>query len=412
MRGRLSRRGMVRDRPTLLFISPRFLLPMDAGGKIRTANLLKRLKGGAFKTRLLMPATAKERAEWGAEVPSLADEVDFFAPSPRNALWKLRRAFGLLTGTPISAFADADARFKRAVKGSLRSAPDLVVFDYVQSLAAAPAKIDGRRLFLAHNVEAEILERHAKTASGLMKFVWSREAAKMRAFEVGACARTDGVIAVSERDAEIFRREFGAHAALAIPTGVDPDFFAFAPPASDAAPVLVFIGSMDWKANQDGLFWMMDEVWPLIAAKRADASLAVIGKNPPASMLARAKKLNWRFTGFVDDVREHAKGAAFVIPLRVGGGTRIKAYEAMAMGLPVVSTTLGVEGLPVADEEHLLIADGAPAFAEAALRLLDDAALRVRLAKSARSFVEKNFTHDAAARAFERHCLEVLDRAR
>jgi glycosyltransferase involved in cell wall biosynthesis len=404
----------VRRKPTLLFISPQFLFPLDAGGKIRSANVLRHLKGGAFETRLLMPATTGEEARWKSEIGALADEIAFWRTSARNALWKARRAIGFLSPIPISARADADAPAKRAVAAAIGRAPDLVVFDYVQSAAMAPKRLASKSLFFAHNVETEILQRHADVATGVMKPVWSREAAKMRRFERATCVRTDAVIAVSERDADAFRRKFGAARAFAIPTGVDPDFFSFAVPPADGPPRVVFTGSMDWKANQQGLSWFMNEVWPLIAAARPDASFAAIGKNPPRAMVeaAAAKGFNWRFTGFVDDVREHARGQAYVIPLRVGGGTRIKAYEAMAMGVPVVSTALGVEGLPVTAGEHFLLADDARGFSAAVVKLLAEPALRERLAVAARRLVEENFSHAAAARVFERHCLAVLGAAR
>ncbi len=401
-------------RPTLLFVSPQFLFPMDAGGKIRSANILRRLKGGAFETRLVMPATDDERVRWKGEIETLADSAALFHPAPRNLFWKARRAAGLFGATPISAHADAGREAKFAVSAAIAERPDLVAFDYAQSLALAPAVMTAPHIFFAHNVETEILERHAATATGPMKFVWAREAAKMRRFEQRACAQAKGVIAVSERDAVLFRTRFGAKTALAIPTGVDLDYFHYAPPGDSAPPQIVFTGSMDWKANQGGLFWFMDEVWPSIAAARPDAAFLVIGKNPPRAMTERAisRGLNWRFTGFVDDIRDHAKGAAFVIPLRVGGGTRIKAFEAMAMGLPVISTALGVEGLPVARGEHYLEANDARAFGDAVLRVISDPALRTRLASGARRLVEEKYSHKAAARAFEQNCLAVLDAAR
>ncbi len=401
-------------RPSLLFISPQFLFPLDAGGKIRSANILKHLKGGAFETRLIMPASAGEETRFASDIGSLADNASCWRPSPQGVLSKLRRAMLLFGATPISAQSETSAEARAAVNAAIAGAPDLIVFDYAQSLASAPDDIAIPHIFFAHNVETEILERHAKTASGAMKHVWAREAAKMRRFERRACSRTDAVIAVSERDADMFRQAFGAKAAFAIPTGVDPDYFSFAPPADDAPPSVVFTGSMDWKANQDGLAWFMDEAWPAIAAARPDASFTIVGKNPPRAMVeaAKAKGLAWRFTGFVDDVREHARGAVYVIPLRVGGGTRIKAYEAMAMGTPVVSTRLGVEGLPVRAGEHFLEADAPQAFAAAVLSLLADAGLRRRLAAQARRLVEENFSHRAAARIFEQHCLFVLNGAR
>lgn len=397
------------DRPTLLFVSPQFLFPMDAGGKIRSANLLKALKGGAFRTRLSMPASLQEEERWRRDIAALADEATLFRPAPRLAR-RMRRAIGFLASTPISAFADADRRTKSAVRSALARKPDIVVFDYAQSVATAPAKLETPHLIFAHNVETEILERHAKIATGAMRLAWRREARKMRRFEERACAASDGVIAVSERDARIFRDDLGARFAAAIPTGVDAGYFAYEPPAESAAPHIVFTGSLDWKANQDALSWFMEAIWPRILKERPDASFAVVGKNPPRAMVeaAKARAPGWRFTGFVDDIRPHARGACFVIPLRVGGGTRIKAFEAMAMGTPVVATARGVEGLPVAPDEHFLQADDAEAFAIAVLSLLGDAALRLRLARAARRLVEDNFSHEAAARIFEKHCLASL----
>lgn len=400
-------------KPSLLFVSPQFLFPMDAGGKIRSVNILKHLKGGAFATRLLMPAAPDQAKRWKGDINALADETTLWLPGARGTLWKARRAAGFFAATPISALSDADAAAKAAVAGALALKPDLVVFDYAQSFAMAPATIGAPSLFFAHNVETEILARHAAVATGPMKIVWSREAAKMRRFERRACETLDAVVAVSERDADMFRKDFGAKSAYAIPTGVDPDYFFFAP-ADGAGARVVFTGSMDWKANQDGLSWFMNEVWPLIAERRPDASFTVVGKNPPRAMIeaAAAKGFNWRFTGFVDDVRAHARGQAYVVPLRVGGGTRIKVYEAMAMGVPVVSTRLGVEGLPLSPGAHFLEAETPRAFADAVLSLLADAELRGRLAAAARRLVEENFSHLAAARVFERHCLAVLDGAR
>ena len=135
--------------------------------------------------------------------------------------------------------------------------------------------------------------------------------------------------------------------------------------------------------------------------------MTVVGRSPPDDLVAKArrKKLNWEFTGYVDDVRPFMQGAAVsVIPINVGGGTRLKAYESMAMGIPVVSTTIGMEGLPARPGEHYLCADDPAHFADTVLGLLDDAEARRALAVRARSFVEHNFSYVIAAREFEKAC--------
>src|SRR6185295_7599695 len=159
---------------------------------------------------------------------------------------------------------------------------------------------------------------------------------------------------------------------------------------------------MDWDANVDGIRHFLTESWPLIQAERPDAQFVVVGRRPPAALVEQARALRGvRFTGFVDDVRPYVRAAhAFVIPLRIGGGTRIKAFEAMAMGCPVVSTGIGIEGLDVTPDEHFLLCTDAASQARAVLELLKDAALRQGLAGRARECVESRFGHRVAAQVF------------
>ncbi len=138
--------------------------------------------------------------------------------------------------------------------------------------------------------------------------------------------------------------------------------------------------------------------------------MLVVGRNPPAALVARAQQLGlaWRFTGFVDDIRPHVlAGDVSVIPLRVGSGTRLKAFEAMALGRPVISTPLGVEGLSVRAEEHVVLAESGPEFAAAILRLLGDGELRRRLAGAARALLEARFSWNQVGRQFEAICLRT-----
>jgi glycosyltransferase involved in cell wall biosynthesis len=171
--------------------------------------------------------------------------------------------------------------------------------------------------------------------------------------------------------------------------------------------VIAFTGSMDWLANIDAVDWFLEQVWDRVVREVPGARFKVIGRKPPAFLTAkaRARGLPWDFTGFVDDVRPHVRGcSAYVIPLRVGGGTRLKAFEAMAMGCPVVSTSIGVAGLPLEPGRHDLRADTAEALAAALVRLLREADLRQCIAREARRHVEESFSYLRVARAFEEIC--------
>ena len=265
-----------------------------------------------------------------------------------------------------------------------------------------------------HNVETEIFERHAAVSSGLWRLIWSREAAKMQRFEKAVLNRFTTVIAVSERDAAALHGRFGLRNMAVIDTGVDLDFYNFHPPGNSGKTV-VFAGSMNSHANIDGISFLMDEVWPLVTSRHGDAKMLVVGRNPPAALVAKAKRRNlaWTFTGFVDDIRPHVlAGDLSVIPLRVGSGTRLKAFEAMALGRPIVSTTLGVEGLSVEPGRHFLVGDTPEAFADAIIRLLTDCTLRQQLAGTARRLLEERFSWSAVGRQFEAICQDALRQPR
>ena len=222
---------------------------------------------------------------------------------------------------------------------------------------------------------------------------------------------------MSDRDAAHFADAYGVTSAQSIPTGVDLDYFAWQePPPVDAAhpPTVVFTGSMDWAANIDGVSRFIREVWPLLRRAVPEARFVVVGRNPPPALLALAGDGSGvEFTGFVDDVRPHVQRShVFVIPLWVGGGTRIKAFEAMAMGCPVVSTSIGIEGLGAEAGRHYVSCDEPQPMADAIARLLADAPARRRLAGRARALVEQRFGHLVAAAAFERICAQALQEHR
>jgi glycosyltransferase involved in cell wall biosynthesis len=391
----------------LLFVSTRFLFPADSGGKIRTTQILKGLKGGAFRITLASPAPADAAERFGADLRSVCDHFEFWPDGRDSLTGRLRRLGSLFSALPISVASDHSAAGRRAVARCLTRKPDVAVFDFPHSLVLVPEEIEVRSLLFTHNVESWILERHINVAgNAFTRALWIDQHRKMLRFERKALQRFDTVLAVSEKDAAWFVDQLGLENVRTIPTGVDLDYFTWHGPGSGKQ--IVFIGSMDWLANQDAIAFFLEHVWPTVDRAVPDATMKVIGRSPPDWLVARAPRHKWTFTGYVDDVRPHAQGSAVsVIPLRVGGGTRIKAYEAMAMGLPVVSTSIGVEGLPVVPGSHYLCADDAHGLAASIVQLLQDRELRDRLSRAARLFIETRYSHRTVARAFEAICQET-----
>ena len=404
---------MTLSKPRLAFISPQFLFPNDAGGKIRTTNILRGMKSSAFSVLLASPATAEDETRYAADIAAVCDDFIAWRPTAPRPVWL--RAFDLLDALPVNVVSDRTAPGLAALRSlGARNDIDLFVFDFVHAAVLRPAGLDCATVCFTHNVEAEIFARHATQARDFAnRWMWRSQHEKMRRFEKRALGEFTSVVAVSERDAFFFSDEYGIRNACAIPTGVDLDFFSYQEPPEvgpDTPPTVVFTGSMNWIANIDGVRFFLEHVWSRVVAERPEARFLVVGRDPPESLFAAARRQrNVELTGFVDDVRPYAHAAhAFVIPLLVGGGTRIKAFEAMAMGCPVVSTSIGMEGLEVTPDEHYLCRDDPASMASALIMLLDDPKHRLQLSRRARDCVEQRFGHAVAARAFEGICVGAL----
>ena len=401
-------------RPRLLFVSPRFLFPMDQGGKIRTANILRGMKGGAFEVTLASPVP-HDVQRFAADLDSTCDHFISWPESPPT---RLRRVLSLASAVPVAVATDRSAAGSVCISQALADKPDVVVVDFPHSGVLVPDRIDAASVMFTHNVETEIFDRHAARSNGLWRLIWANQSRKMNHFEGSTLRRFDTVIAVSTRDADVLSKLYGLSRVEAIDTGVDLEFFAAAPPevATDPGPdggTLVFTATMSWQANVEGIHFLLDEVWPTLVAARPRIRAIIIGRNPPSSLSGKIKErgLNVTLTGFVDDIRPYvASSQVYVIPLWVGSGTRIKAFEAMAMGRPVISTTLGIEGLDVTDGDHFVRADSAEAFSRGILALLDDAALRTRIAGAARRLMEERFSWAKVAAQFEAICQGTLGR--
>lgn len=397
-------------RDLLLFVSTRFLFPIDSGGKIRTTQILRGMTGGRFKVRLLSPATPEQLKRHRADLDTVCDEFVSWPQEERGPLFHFTRIRHLFNDLPIPVRTDVSPAALAAVERELAAKPAVAVFDFLHAAALMPEKVPCPTVLFTHNVEAEIFARHQRVATNpAMRALWKNQHAKMRSFERRSLPRFDVVVAVSDRDSNVFAKEYGVHGSWVIPTGVDLDYFGYQPPTRDRD--IVFCGSMDWLANQEAMTYFMDEIWERIVAQVPDARMTVIGRAPPRSLVERAARRGfaWSFTGFVDDVRPHMHGAAVsVIPLRVGGGTRLKVFESMAMGSPVVSTTIGVEGLELREGQHYLCADEPQAFANTVVTLLRDARRRIAVAEEARKYVEQRFSYVVAARSFEQACERAM----
>ena len=269
------------------------------------------------------------------------------------------------------------------------------MFGYFRFPAGVPVVTD------THEVEYDLAQRTYRNTKNLFwRFFMYLSFRVGRREEIANCGKFDALVATTERDAEIFRRDVPSQRVVVIQNGVDPSFYSF-PPVPREQGALVFTGMMSFYPNTHGIQWFIDEVFPLVLESVPGAHLYVVGKDPGREILSRASE-RVTVTGFVPDVRPYmARGEVFIIPLHIGGGIRGKALEAMAMSLPIVTTTIGCEGIHLKDGYSSLFADTPEAFAGAVTRLLRDAGLRQRITANASATVRGLYDWDAKGEALD-----------
>jgi sugar transferase (PEP-CTERM/EpsH1 system associated) len=289
---------------------------------------------------------------------------------------------------------------------------DAVVCDFLPPLVNMPRQLPCPAILFTHNVEAEIWRRHAETATNpVARQLLGQQWRRMLRFERDALGHFDLVLAVSEADRGTFERLYpGALRAPVhvVQTGVDTQYFSplSATPARRAH--LVFTGSMDWLPNEDGMLFFVRDILPLVRQAEPGATLSIIGRAPTPAVRKLAEQHGIEVTGSVDDVRPHvAAGSVYVVPLRIGGGTRLKIFEALAMGKAVVSTSVGAEGLAVTPGRDVAIADRPGEFARTVVALLRDPAKRLALGTAGRLLVQRRYSWEQVSREFDSYCESV-----
>ncbi|MGH9399810.1 MAG: glycosyltransferase [Thermoanaerobaculia bacterium] len=375
-------------KPLVYSILPRPPHPTRDGMAIRNFHLLRGLSA-SFRLRcftLVPPHLAREPGEYpeGAQVEAV--------PQRGRRL----RAAGALAATALSRWPYPELLYRSASlsrRVTLRAAAEKPAWVIAHTYHVGPlALAAGRPAWVDfHNVESEIWNRMAATASRAGHRFFARwQAPRVRALEKSLLLRADGVSCVSQRDAEAFSRLVPGARPDCVSNGVDLDRYLFRPEPA-AAERVFFVGDLSWAPNAEGVAWLARTVWPILAGERPQAVVEVLGRRAPADLLALADA-RFTFAGDGGDTRPHWREAAVaVVPLLAGGGTRLKILEAAACGVPVVSTSVGAEGLCLVNGEEILLCDHPEQFARAVAGLLADPDARRRQAAAARSRVEREY---------------------
>ncbi len=394
--------------PSLLALTPQPPYPLHQGTAIRNFHLLRWLSG---RYRCDLVSFSDSPVEADSPLRDLCDQIVTVPPPVRNTSGRVRTTF--LSPMPDMALRLRSDQMYQALRPLLeRRRYDIIQIEGIEMApyglwAAGILREHGGSpwiVFDDHNAEYVLQKRAFLTdvrnplrwPGALYSFIqWL----KLRRYEREVCLRSDAVVAVSGRDAEALRSLDDRIDPIVVPNGVDTSRYGgFREEQKTIPPTLVFTGKMDFRPNVDAMTWFASAIWPRIRAGDQSVRLLVVGQKPHPKVQRLGENPGITVTGFVPDIRPYIASAhVYVVPLRMGGGTRLKVLQAMAMGKAIVSTSLGAEGIGASDGREILLRDDPEAFAEAVTSLLADGARRRSLGEAARKFVEERFDWNVIA---------------
>jgi polysaccharide biosynthesis protein PslH len=370
----------------ILWVKANKILPVHSGGDLRSFNILRELAKQhevIFFSYYDGPPDKEYEIKLQQELPGavcVSTGKNHASVASRGVDYVLR----LPNAAPYAVGRFASGKVRERLKDCLsHQTVSVAVCDFLDAAINFPEAIQVPSVLFQHNVESEIWRRHASNgSSGIQKLIYRMEFSKMLRYEQQALARFDHVIAVSDHDKNLMSAWTQPERITVVPTGVDTQQFC-PDPSVQEKPLVLFVGAMDWEPNVDAVKYFCAEIWPMVLARVPHARFRIVGRNPDRRVKS-LESASVEVTGRVPSVVDHLREAAVVVvPLRVGGGTRIKIYEAMATGKAVVSTTVGAEGLDVHHGDDIVLSDEATQFADFVSRLLLDGPDRARLGKAA-----------------------------
>jgi glycosyltransferase involved in cell wall biosynthesis len=382
--------------------------PMTSGKRLRTLNLLMRLARRHRITYICHRNADRDEAVQAAEhleengIETIV--VDRVVPPKSGALFYARLCANLFSPLPYSVTSHRSDALRDAVRAYAAS-NDVDLWQcewtpYAEVLSVVPS---GRTVIMAHNVESQIWRRYFENEPNLLKRLYIREQLrKYEQFESRVCAKAERVVAVSDEDARLFGREFGVSRVDVVENGVDIALFQPTGERREEGRIL-FLGSLDWRPNVDAVGLLLDGIFPQVRAEVPRARLSIVGRNPSASLIRRVQQSEGvELVANPPDVRPFlAQAAVMAVPLRIGGGSRLKILEALATELPVVSTTVGAEGLTLEGGRHLVTVDQVDDMAAALVNALRDPDRAEAMAREGRRAVLERYGWDALADKLE-----------
>jgi len=382
------------NRKKILFLAHLFPLPLDSGGKIKSYYTLKNL-AAKHDVYTLAYVRSHDEIEHLNELKSVCGNIEI-VHLRRGKLRQLSDlAKSLITGKSFIVSRDYRDDMQAAYDRLIKSFnPDVVHIDHLQMAQFVDFKADYKTVLDHHNVESMIIERIVQSSESAPEKAYARiEWPKLREYELEICRKSDLVLTVSEEDKSTLKSLCTEISNIeSVPIGVDIDHFQRVERDEDTLNILS-IATMYWPPNVDSMLYFCRDIFPLVKSAIPESTVTVAGQRPVDSIRALAADPSIKVVGYVSDSREMARDCGvFIVPLRSGSGVRVKILNALAMGLPVVSTSIGAEGLDVESGKHLILADTPSDFADAVILLLRDKKLADQIGRNGRDLVCEKYS--------------------
>jgi len=390
----------------ILFITPLFPYPLESGGQTRFFNLIKRLSCDHKITLFSFIRKQKEK-EFIPELLPYCQKVKVFK---RREAWSIFNI--LLAGfsrLPFLCSTYWSKEFKKAVEQELSIGNYEVVHLECFYTGTSLPKTKVPLFLVEHNVEHQVYKQFVERCKILpLKPFLYWDVWKMKGLETAFWQRADKVAAVSQKDQKQIEKTLGKKCGLVL-NGVDFYHFSSTKKRTHKQPTVLFVGNLKWFPNRDAVLFLLTKVWDKIRRQVPEARLWIVGRNFPQDILKFPRE-GVDFDDLVEDIREaHCLSDVLIVPLRVGGGIKFKVLEAMASGLPVVSTKIGVEGVGAREGKEFLLGGNARGLAQATVKLLKNKKLREEIGKSAQKFVGENYDWDRIVKNLNYAYQEMLD---
>jgi len=393
----------------VLVIDEEFPFPPNSGKRIRSFSLLKRLAQNHNLTYLAYGDPDSESYQQLKVNNMNPVAVDHKVPPKSGIGFYFRLFLNLFSKYPYIVDSHYSDKFAAKLDELLSEArPELIICEWTPYAIFVKDLKRVKKIIATHNVEARIWQRYYENEQNIIKkWYIKKQWIKLSIFERDSFHWVDGATAVSEIDADEIHSFNHKLMVKAVDNGVDLEYFT---PAKDEPNPqrVVFVGTMDWRPNQDATLYFVENIFPLLKKKAPAVEVFFVGRNAPEQLTALNKIDGITVTGSGEDVRPYIDEASvYIVPLRIGGGTRLKILDAMAMKKAIVSTTVGAEGLEVTDGENIILADTPEDFANKICTIMEDGELRHRLGENGRKLVEEKYGWDSIGRKLDDFIKEV-----